>query len=150
MNKVINIYKMIMLDSYTSSMCLQSWGRINYPRALIDIRVDRELNEDMVVAIPNVKDDGEVLHTVRVEYEWEPPRCGVCMVFGHDDMLCQNGLLKNLRNNTLTMMLSNILLLLMVQMWVPRKVTSTNNHFDALNTIEGGDELGSNEVGQIQ
>ncbi|GKD82443.1 hypothetical protein Tco_1349282, partial [Tanacetum coccineum] len=42
----------------------------------------------MVIAIPNVKDDGEFLHTVKVEYEWEPPRCGVCMVFGHDDMLC--------------------------------------------------------------
>ncbi|GKA62303.1 hypothetical protein Tco_0761822 [Tanacetum coccineum] len=24
----------------------------------------------------------------RVEYEWEPPRCGVCMIFGHDVMLC--------------------------------------------------------------
>ncbi|GKA79383.1 ATPase, F1/V1/A1 complex, alpha/beta subunit, partial [Tanacetum coccineum] len=44
--------------------------------------------EDMVIAIPNVEDDEEVLHTTRVEYEWEPPRCGVCMVFGHDDMLC--------------------------------------------------------------
>ncbi|GJV57907.1 ATPase, F1/V1/A1 complex, alpha/beta subunit [Tanacetum coccineum] len=49
---------------------------------------DQELKEDMVIAIPNVEDDGEVLHTVRVEYEWEPPRCGMCMVFGHDDMLC--------------------------------------------------------------
>ncbi|GKE07459.1 hypothetical protein Tco_1399477, partial [Tanacetum coccineum] len=31
-------------------------------------------------------DDGEVPHTVRVEYDWEPPRCGVCKPFGHDDM----------------------------------------------------------------
>ncbi|GKF47447.1 hypothetical protein Tco_0137249 [Tanacetum coccineum] len=54
-----------------------SWGRMDYARALIDIRADWELKEDMVIAIPNVKDDGEVLHTVRVEHEWEPPRCGV-------------------------------------------------------------------------
>ncbi|GKD30966.1 probable indole-3-pyruvate monooxygenase YUCCA10 [Tanacetum coccineum] len=73
----------IMLDSYTSSMCLQSWGRTDYARALIDIKVDRELKEDMVIAISIVDDDEEVLHTVRVEYQWEPPRCGVCMVFGH-------------------------------------------------------------------
>ncbi|GJZ75993.1 zinc knuckle CX2CX4HX4C containing protein, partial [Tanacetum coccineum] len=66
----------IMLDSYTSSMCLQSWGRMDYARALIDIRVDQELKEEMVIAIPNVEDDGEVLHSVRVEYEWKPPRCG--------------------------------------------------------------------------
>ncbi|GJR59135.1 hypothetical protein Tco_1501297, partial [Tanacetum coccineum] len=70
----------IMLDSYTSSMCLESWGHTDYDHALIDIRVDRELKEDMVIAIPNVKDDGEVLQTVRVEYEWEPPRYGVCML----------------------------------------------------------------------
>ncbi|GKD48273.1 ATPase, F1/V1/A1 complex, alpha/beta subunit, partial [Tanacetum coccineum] len=23
-----------------------------------------------------------------IEYEWEPPRCRMCMVFGHDDMTC--------------------------------------------------------------
>ncbi|GJV29040.1 reverse transcriptase domain-containing protein [Tanacetum coccineum] len=78
----------VMLDSYTSSMCLPSWGRMDYTRALIDIRVDRELKEDMVISILNVKDDGEVLYTVRVEYEWELPRCGMCMVFAHDDILC--------------------------------------------------------------
>ncbi|GKC97824.1 hypothetical protein Tco_1168099 [Tanacetum coccineum] len=42
----------IMLDSYTSSMCLQSWGRMDYAHALIDIRADQELKEDMVIAIP--------------------------------------------------------------------------------------------------
>ncbi|GJT43502.1 reverse transcriptase domain-containing protein [Tanacetum coccineum] len=78
----------IMLDSYTSSMCLQSWGRMDYAGAFIDTKADRELNKDMVIVIPKVKDDGEVLYTVRVEYECEPPRCGVCMVFGHNDMLC--------------------------------------------------------------
>nr|GEU30811.1 hypothetical protein [Tanacetum cinerariifolium] len=35
----------------------------------------------------DVEDDGEFLHATRVEYEWEPPKCGVCTVFGHDDML---------------------------------------------------------------
>nr|GEZ90214.1 ATPase, F1/V1/A1 complex, alpha/beta subunit, zinc knuckle CX2CX4HX4C [Tanacetum cinerariifolium] len=34
------------------------------------------------------EDDREVLHTVRVEYEWEPPICGVCVVFGHDGVTC--------------------------------------------------------------
>nr|GEX92100.1 hypothetical protein [Tanacetum cinerariifolium] len=66
----------------------KSWGRMNHARALIDIRAHRELKEGMVIVSPNVENDEEVLHTVRVEYEWEPPRCGVCMVFGHDDMLC--------------------------------------------------------------
>ncbi|GJX71051.1 reverse transcriptase domain-containing protein [Tanacetum coccineum] len=78
----------IMLDLYTSSICLQSWGRMDYARALIDVMVDQELKEEMVIAIPNVEDDGEVFHSVRVDYEWKPPRCGMCMIFGHDDKLC--------------------------------------------------------------
>ncbi|PWA64963.1 reverse transcriptase domain-containing protein [Artemisia annua] len=76
---------LIMLDSYTSSMCLQSWGRMDFACALIDIRADRELKDEMVMAIPNVEDDGEFLHTVRVDrvrIEREPPRCAVCMIFG--------------------------------------------------------------------
>ena len=32
------IGNLIMLDTYTSSMCMQSWGHLNYARALIDIR----------------------------------------------------------------------------------------------------------------
>ena len=34
---------------------------------LIDIRADAELKDEMVIAIPNVEDDREVLHTVRVD-----------------------------------------------------------------------------------
>ncbi|GKA11243.1 leucine-rich repeat protein [Tanacetum coccineum] len=63
-------------------------GRLDYACALIDIRVDREIRDQMIIAIPNVKDDGEVLHTVRVEHEWDPPMCVVCEVFGHDDLTC--------------------------------------------------------------
>nr|GEV21693.1 hypothetical protein [Tanacetum cinerariifolium] len=74
---VTKLGNLIMLDSYTSSMWVQSWGRMDDTHALIDIRPDRELKEDMVIAIPNVEDDGEVLYTVMVEYEREPPRCGV-------------------------------------------------------------------------
>nr|GEX30295.1 reverse transcriptase domain-containing protein [Tanacetum cinerariifolium] len=61
--------KPIRLDSYTSSMCMQSQGRMDYARALIDIKADRELKDDMIIAILNVKDDEEVLHMVRVKYE---------------------------------------------------------------------------------
>nr|GEY37135.1 hypothetical protein [Tanacetum cinerariifolium]GEY37959.1 hypothetical protein [Tanacetum cinerariifolium] len=30
----------LMLDSYTSDMCMQSWGRSSYARVMIDLRVD--------------------------------------------------------------------------------------------------------------
>ncbi|GJV75391.1 reverse transcriptase domain-containing protein [Tanacetum coccineum] len=76
----------LMLDSYTSTMCMQSWERLNYARALIDIRVG--LRKNMIIAIPNLEGEGEVLYTVRIKYECKSPRCGMCKVFGHDDMTC--------------------------------------------------------------
>ncbi|GJR50401.1 zinc knuckle CX2CX4HX4C containing protein [Tanacetum coccineum] len=46
------IGKPVMLDSYTSSMCNDLWGRSSFAWCLI-------------------------------EYEWRPPRCDVCKIFGH-------------------------------------------------------------------
>ncbi|GJT24220.1 hypothetical protein Tco_0894157 [Tanacetum coccineum] len=142
----------IMLDSYTGFMCLQSWGRMDYARALIYIRSDRELKEDMIFAIPNMEDDGEVLQAARVEYQWEPPRCDVCRVFGHDDMLCPKRPVKpkkpiwkavskkNSASSSGTKKNTE----------VSRKLMSSTNPFDALNKIKEGDELGSNRGRQIQ
>ncbi|GKC38344.1 hypothetical protein Tco_1050728 [Tanacetum coccineum] len=42
----------IMLDSYTSSMCLKSWGRNTYAIALVEVSADKELVDSLVVAIP--------------------------------------------------------------------------------------------------
>ncbi|GJR51504.1 hypothetical protein Tco_1402025 [Tanacetum coccineum] len=122
----------IMLDSYTSSMCIWSWGRMDYARALIDIRANREVKEDTVIAIPNVEDDGEVLQMVRVEYEWEPPRCGVCMVKPKKPIR-QVVSKKNSASSSGTK--NNF--------EVSRKVMSSTNPFNARNTIEEGNELGS-------
>ncbi|GJT08973.1 hypothetical protein Tco_0843435 [Tanacetum coccineum] len=41
----------VMLDSYTSNMCLSLWGRNTYARALIDISAEEELKESFVIAI---------------------------------------------------------------------------------------------------
>ncbi|GJV11564.1 hypothetical protein Tco_1353105 [Tanacetum coccineum] len=38
----------LMLDSYTSDVCIQSWGRSSYARALIEVRADVELKDNIV------------------------------------------------------------------------------------------------------
>ncbi|GJS19258.1 zinc knuckle CX2CX4HX4C containing protein [Tanacetum coccineum] len=43
------IGKPIMLDSYTSSMCIDSWGRSSFARCLIEVKADDVLKESMVV-----------------------------------------------------------------------------------------------------
>ncbi|GJT64393.1 zinc knuckle CX2CX4HX4C containing protein [Tanacetum coccineum] len=44
--------KPIMLDSYTSTMCMDSWGRMDFARALVEIKAGRPLKDTIVIAIP--------------------------------------------------------------------------------------------------
>ncbi|GJZ73397.1 zinc knuckle CX2CX4HX4C containing protein [Tanacetum coccineum] len=78
----------IMLDSYTSNMCVRSWGRNEYARAFIEISADRELMESIVIAIPLGKGKGHTLATIEVEYEWKPPVCSTCKIFDHTNEKC--------------------------------------------------------------
>ncbi|GJR81782.1 hypothetical protein Tco_0152567 [Tanacetum coccineum] len=75
----------------------------------------QELKEDMVIAIPNVEDDGEVQFK---------PRKPIWQVVSKKNSASSSGTKKNSK--------------------VSRKVTSSNNPFDVLNMIEEGDELRSN------
>ncbi|GJV68874.1 retrotransposon protein, putative, ty1-copia subclass [Tanacetum coccineum] len=91
----------LMLDSYTSDMCLQSWDRSSYARTMIELRADVELKDTIVVAMPKLTREGFYTCIVRVEYEWKPPRCACCKVFGHIQEECPKnpglGVAKNLR-----------------------------------------------------
>nr|GEX73429.1 hypothetical protein [Tanacetum cinerariifolium] len=78
----------IMLDSYTSNMCVRSWGKNKYARALIEVSVDRDLMESIVITIPLGKGKGHTLATIEIEYEWKPPVCSICKIFDHTNDKC--------------------------------------------------------------
>ncbi|GJV42096.1 hypothetical protein Tco_1420536 [Tanacetum coccineum] len=82
------IGKPIMLDSYTSQMCLWSWGKNEYARALIEVSSDEDLMESIVIAIPYSDGKGHALATIDVEYEWRPPHCSTCKNFDHTNETC--------------------------------------------------------------
>ncbi|XP_021986641.1 uncharacterized protein LOC110883103 [Helianthus annuus] len=77
-----------MLDSYTATMCAESWGRSSYARALIEIQAGADLKRSVTVAIPSLDGNGHSKVEVTVEYDWEPLRCSSCCVFGHEDSSC--------------------------------------------------------------
>nr|GEU91269.1 hypothetical protein [Tanacetum cinerariifolium] len=58
-------------------------GRSSYTRAMIEIRIDVELKDTIVVAMPKLVGDGFYTCNICVEYEWKPPMCACCKVFGH-------------------------------------------------------------------
>ncbi|GJW40803.1 copia protein, partial [Tanacetum coccineum] len=78
----------LMLDSYTSNMCMQSWGWSSYARAMIELRVDVELKDNIVAAMPKITEEGYYTCNIHVEYEWKPSRCACCKVFGHVQKEC--------------------------------------------------------------
>nr|GEV46718.1 hypothetical protein [Tanacetum cinerariifolium] len=80
--------KPIILDAFTSSMCVESWGRISFAQALIEIDAAVGLKKEVIMAIPKEEGDGYIKEVVRVEYEWKPPHCVDCKSFGHDTNLC--------------------------------------------------------------
>ncbi|GJS39582.1 hypothetical protein Tco_0564625 [Tanacetum coccineum] len=61
-----------MLDSYTTSICMEPWGRSSFTRAMIDLRTDVELKDTLIVTMPKIYSDGYVFHSIRVEYELKP------------------------------------------------------------------------------
>ncbi|GKE31826.1 hypothetical protein Tco_1451148 [Tanacetum coccineum] len=46
------IGKPIMLDAFTSAMCVDPWGRIGFARALIEVSTEKELKEEVIMAVP--------------------------------------------------------------------------------------------------
>ncbi|GJZ73650.1 zinc knuckle CX2CX4HX4C containing protein [Tanacetum coccineum] len=77
------IGKPVMLDSYTSSMCNDSWGRSSFARCLIEVSSEVDLVDVVTIGIPSLIGEDFTKETIRVEYEWRPPRCDVCKIFGH-------------------------------------------------------------------
>nr|XP_043630019.1 uncharacterized protein LOC122601316 [Erigeron canadensis] len=77
-----------MLDSYTTNMCLDSWGRSSFARAFVEISAEKDFKDELSIAIPTLEGEGYTKETMKVEYEWKPPRCKNCSVFGHDDLTC--------------------------------------------------------------
>ncbi|GJT01690.1 zinc knuckle CX2CX4HX4C containing protein [Tanacetum coccineum] len=80
------IGKPIMLDSYTSLMCIESWRRSSFARCLIEINAEDTLKESLTIGFPLIEDTGFIIKTVTIEYEWKPPLYGLCKIFGlvHD------------------------------------------------------------------
>ncbi|GJW04781.1 reverse transcriptase domain-containing protein [Tanacetum coccineum] len=94
------IGKPIMLDAFTSSMCVESWGRISFARALIEIDAVVGLKKEVIMAIPEEEGDGYIKEIVRVEYEWKPPHCFDCKSFGHEFNLCPKRVREEVPNNS--------------------------------------------------
>ncbi|GJX55484.1 zinc knuckle CX2CX4HX4C containing protein [Tanacetum coccineum] len=75
----------MMLDSYTNSIRLESWGRSTYARILIEIIACNDFSDNLVMVVPNIGETRYMKEPIRVEYEWKPPRCSKGQIPRADD-----------------------------------------------------------------
>nr|GFA03091.1 zinc knuckle CX2CX4HX4C [Tanacetum cinerariifolium] len=50
---------------------------------LIEVNSEVGLVDVVTIGIPSLYGDGFTKETIRIEYEWRPPRCDLCKLFGH-------------------------------------------------------------------
>ncbi|GKD69235.1 hypothetical protein Tco_1323325 [Tanacetum coccineum] len=129
----------LMLNSNTSIMCTKSWGRSSYAIAMIELQVDAELKDTIAVAVPKLIGEGFFICTIRVEYDWKPPRCSSCKVglklgFKPTKQVYQH-VSKNNGANTSGKK---------KQVGLTRQYVSNSNPFYALDSIENDDDLVTN------
>ncbi|GKD69367.1 zinc knuckle CX2CX4HX4C containing protein, partial [Tanacetum coccineum] len=58
-------------------------GRSSLARCLIEVNSEVDLVDVVTIGIPSLIRDGFTKETICVEYEWRPPRCDICKIFGH-------------------------------------------------------------------
>nr|GEX64978.1 reverse transcriptase domain-containing protein [Tanacetum cinerariifolium] len=56
--------------------------------SLIGTQIDRNLKEEVVMAVPRLEGEGHIIETIKVEYEWKTPKCSDCLVFSHNNSEC--------------------------------------------------------------
>ncbi|GJS43337.1 putative reverse transcriptase domain-containing protein [Tanacetum coccineum] len=60
----------------------------SYARAMIELRANMELRDNIMMTMTKFTREGFYTCNIRVEYEWKPPRCACCKVFGHFQEEC--------------------------------------------------------------
>ncbi|GJT03135.1 hypothetical protein Tco_0824304 [Tanacetum coccineum] len=87
---MLTIAKPVMLDTFTCAMCNDPWGRIGFARALIEVNATKDLKKEVIMAVPNEDGTEHTNVNIQAEYEWKPPLCLECHVFGHTLAQCPN------------------------------------------------------------
>ncbi|GJW06350.1 RNA-directed DNA polymerase, eukaryota, reverse transcriptase zinc-binding domain protein [Tanacetum coccineum] len=110
--------------------------------AMIELRADVELKDSIVVAMPKLTRESHYICNVPVEYEWKPPRCESCKVFGHIHEECPKNTgveYRHVPKNPTRSSSDN-----KKKGVVPTIKVSNSNPFEVLNLVNNDVELGTN------
>ncbi|GKA91627.1 reverse transcriptase domain-containing protein [Tanacetum coccineum] len=124
----------LMLDSYTSDMCMQLWGRSSYARATIELQANVESKNTIMVAMPKLI--GEGFYTCTIHVNQAPRGVPVGPMVGFKPIKqVYRPLSKKNNVNTSGNKKKDV---------ESRKEVSHSNLFDVLNSVENDVNLGTN------
>ncbi|GKA43910.1 zinc knuckle CX2CX4HX4C containing protein [Tanacetum coccineum] len=83
------IGKPLIMDAMTASMCKHGTGRIGYARVLVEVQAKKDLPEKIDDVYQNALKETIGHKTLQVRYDWTPPLCTECGVFGHSQDKCK-------------------------------------------------------------
>ncbi|GKD27441.1 RNA-directed DNA polymerase, eukaryota, reverse transcriptase zinc-binding domain protein, partial [Tanacetum coccineum] len=91
--------KPLVMDSVTANKCKQGIGMVRYARVIIEVSAKKTLANDVEIVYKNTEGMVQCRKNVKVEYDWKPPMCSECGVFGHTSSRCYKNA-ANIHTNT--------------------------------------------------
>ncbi|GKD76606.1 zinc knuckle CX2CX4HX4C containing protein [Tanacetum coccineum] len=82
------IGKPLAMDAVSASMCKMGFGRVGFARVLVEVSAKKPLPYEIEIAYRNVDNREICRKKVKVVYDWRPPCCSHCCVFGHSALQC--------------------------------------------------------------
>ncbi|KAK9053516.1 hypothetical protein SSX86_027508 [Deinandra increscens subsp. villosa] len=79
----------LLMDKMTQERCIKPAGKIGYVRVLVEVSADYELPKDIEIEFPSINNRPPRIAKLDVSYQWKPPVCTHCKVFGHSLKLCK-------------------------------------------------------------
>ncbi|GKC02761.1 RNA-directed DNA polymerase, eukaryota, reverse transcriptase zinc-binding domain protein [Tanacetum coccineum] len=80
----------LIMDQVTSNMCNAGNVRVGFARVLIDVEASKGLLGKIEIVYKNREGLVTGKKNVDVNYDWAPPMCSFCKVFGHYDKNCKS------------------------------------------------------------
>ncbi|KAI3770647.1 hypothetical protein L6452_01788 [Arctium lappa] len=103
------IGKPLAMDSWTANMCKYAAGKSAFARVLLEVPTRQNWLEKVKIRIPDPETQEVTLHELRVEYDWKPPMCSHCKIFGHSDSSCVASIAKTVATNSSPTVQSNVI-----------------------------------------
>ncbi|GJV53270.1 RNA-directed DNA polymerase, eukaryota, reverse transcriptase zinc-binding domain protein [Tanacetum coccineum] len=76
--------KPIMMDTMTANMCYKGIGNFEYARVLVEMDAKKEIKSEIEIQYKDKSNNIKGCKKIKVVYDWKPPACSKCKVFGHE------------------------------------------------------------------